>query len=96
MKLNTLESTVEDLLRTYPQLRGNDRKLYLAYLWKKGYALGVTIKDFFNDDSYPSYESVTRCRRKLQEFYPELLPDAKTQQKRKENEERYLDYARGI
>lgn len=94
MKIKTLESTVEALLRKYPKLRGNDRKLYLAYLWKKEYDLNVSIKDFFNDDTYPSYESVTRCRRKLQERHPELLPEKTVRDERKKNEERYLDYAR--
>lgn len=95
MKIKTLEATIEALLRKYPKLRGNDRKLYLAYLWKKGYPLDVTIKDFFNDDTYPSYESVTRCRRKLQERFPELLPEKEIREERKRNKERYLDYARG-
>lgn len=94
MKLETMESVVEGLLRDYPVLRGNDRKLYLAYLWKKGFSLNVTIKDFLNDDTYPSYESVTRCRRKLQERDFELLPEERIQEERQKNEERYLDYAR--
>ena len=94
MKLETYKDLIKRLLTDYPQLRGNDRRLYLAVLWKLGYRLDVSIKDFFNDDSYPNYESVRRCRQKTQEEYPELLPEEKIQKGREEAEKEYLSFAR--
>lgn len=94
MKLETYKDLIKRLLTDYPQLRGNDRRLYLAVLWKLGYPLDVSIKDFFNDDSYPNYESVRRCRQKTQEENPELLPEDKIQKAREEAEKEYLNFAR--
>ena len=94
MKLDTYKDLVKELLTDYPQRRGNDRKLYLALIWKLGYKLDVSIKDFFNDDSYPSYESIGRCRRKAQEEHPELLPEEKIQAQRQEAQEEFIQFAR--
>lgn len=94
MRLNTYKAVIKDLLTDYPRLRGNDRRLYLAVLWKMGYPLDVSIRDFFNDDSFPNYESIRRCRQKTQEENPELLPDKETQEARRLAEEEYLEFAR--
>lgn len=94
MKLNTYKSVIKELLTDYPQLRGNDRRLYIAVLWKMGFPLDVTIKDFFNDDGFPNYESIRRCRQKTQEEYPELKPDKDIQEARARAEEEYLEFAR--
>ena len=94
MKLDTYKDLIKDLLTEYPQLRGNDRRLYLAVLWKLGYKLDVSVKDFFNDDSYPNYESIRRCRQKTQEEHPDLLPEDKIQELRQKAEEEYLEFAR--
>ena len=94
MKLDTYKDLIKGLLTEYPTLRGNDRKLYLAVLWKLGYKLDVSVKDFFNDDSYPNYESIRRCRQKTQEEHPELLPEDKIEELRKKAEEEYLEFAK--
>ena len=93
-RLDTMESDVESLLRKYPWLRENDRKLYLAVLWKRGYDLNVSITNFFNDNSYPSTETVRRTRQKLQERFPELRPEGEVKAMREQAEREYLDYAR--
>lgn len=93
-RLETMESDVETLLRKYPWLRENDRKLYLAVLWKRGYDLNVSITRFFNDNSYPSTETVRRTRQKLQEKYPELRPKGEVKAMREEAEKEFLAYAR--
>jgi hypothetical protein len=43
----------------------------------------------------PSYDTVGRCRRKIQEKYPELAADSTVEGHRALNEEVYRDYARG-
>lgn len=93
-RLDTMESDVESLLRKYPWLRENDRKLYLAVLWKRGYDLNVSITHFFNDNSYPSTETVRRTRQKVQEKFPELRPEGEVKAMREQAEREYLDYAR--
>lgn len=93
-RLETMESDVESLLRKYPWLRENDRKLYLAVLWKRGYDLNVSIAHFFNDNSYPSTETVRRTRQKVQEKFPELRPGEDVTAKRREAEREYWEYAR--
>ena len=93
-RLDTMESDVESLLRKYPWLRENDRKLYLAVLWKRGYDLNVSITNFFNDNSYPSTETVRRTRQKLQERFPELRPDGEGKAMREQAGREYLAYAR--
>lgn len=96
MKLETYKTVIKELLNDYPQLRGNDRKLYLAVLWKMGFPYeNVTIVQFFNDNSYPNLESIRRCRQKVQEENPELLPPEKIQKMRDEMEKEYLEFARG-
>ena len=94
MKLDKYKVLVKRLLIDYPQLRGNDRKLYLAVLWRLGYSLDMSVKDFFTDDSCPNYETVRRSRAKVQEECPELLPDEKIQKMRQEAEKEYLDFVR--
>ena len=94
MRLDTYKDLIKDLLTEYPQLRGNDRRLYLAVIWKLGYDLNVSVKDFFNDDSYPNYESIRRCRQKTQEEHPELLPEDKIQELRDQAQKEYLQFAR--
>lgn len=93
-RLDTMENDVESLLRKYPWLRENDRKLYLAVLWKRGYDLNVSITHFFNDNSYPSTETVRRTRQKVQEKYPELRPEGEAKTMREEAEKEFLAYAR--
>lgn len=93
-RLETMENDVESLLRAYPWLRENDRKLYLAVLWKRGYNLDVTIKQFFNDDSFPSTETVRRTRQKVQERHPELRPEEEARKIREDMQGEYLDYVR--
>ena len=45
--------------------------------------------------SLPSFESVTRARRKLQAEYPQLKGSKQTQVARKKEEHEFIDYSRG-
>ena len=73
MKLDTLESEIEFILSEHEKTRGDDMALYLAYLCSHD----VGILKVFSDKVYrvshgiSSFESVSRCRRRLQEKYPE-------------------------
>jgi len=70
---------VEEELRTDPRTRDSDKFL----IWKIMIAFGIHIpyKDFME---LPCFESITRCRRKLQETYPGLKANFNVIQARKE------------
>lgn len=97
MRLDTLESEIELILTTDEKTRGDDMTLYLAYLCEHD----VGILKVFSDKAYrvahgiSSFESVSRCRRRLQAKYPELKPEKEVIKIRKAKEEEFLEYARG-
>lgn len=87
-----LMDKVEKLLRKYPELRDDDLLLYGAMcgnanriVWHLPFGKVIT-----NHKEYklPSYESVTRARRKLQECIPELRGNRYTERMRAEIEYR--------
>lgn len=67
------------ILQTFPQTRDSDKLLWLAYNCQFN-----GLKDVIKEGSYdafkhwllkadtPAFESLSRCRRKLQELHPEL------------------------
>ena len=61
------------MLEARPELRNSDDKLLWAVWVELGYATPDSIAQsaFFNPQ-LPAPESITRCRRKLQEQYPHL------------------------
>lgn len=98
MKLKTLEETVVEILKTRPITRGDNFLLYGTVLARLGIDLNMSVKDFLRQHEKlkaPSFESVTRCRRKIQE-YGELLPDTKTIQKREQEQDKFYAYGLGI
>ena len=95
-KLKKVESVVEKILEMHVDARSNDDILYL-YVCEEFYsgASSMTCNDFAcarNIIGCPSYESVSRARRKIFEKRPELKPE-KITQLRKDMEEVYVDYA---
>lgn len=79
-KLKSIQDRVLHLLKNHPKLRESDSKLVANYwyyeLLTKGIPLeSITSKELlqmFADKKLSSFESISRCRRKLQEKYPEL------------------------
>lgn len=87
-------NAVKAALQKYPDARDDDMKLYarIVYL-ETGLSPVVGFYEAtFNHDKYdlPSYESVTRARRKVQEQEPTLR--GKKYGKRQEREAEYRDY----
>ena len=77
-KLFQMMNSVEELLLNWTSIRDNDNKL-TANIW--GMYLGeeeldkMTGRELLQAISHgglPSYESISRCRRKLQEEFPHL------------------------
>lgn len=106
MELKDTKKLVENLLREYPALRGNDDVLYLEVLkkfsphWNNSRINtnieNVSIGEFFAERKkrkLPSFESVRRSRAKIMEEHPELKPCEKVQKGREIQREKYYDMA---
>lgn len=96
-KLSKLEPVVKKVLTEHKETRSDDFKLIFAVYRELNFY--HTTKELFcelmlNHELYklPPFESVTRCRRKLQKDYPELANE-KTKEKRIDATEDYIEYA---
>lgn len=96
-----VQGKVLNALQKYPEARNNDMYLYLkvaAMIDEEFNQIRTSAKRFedvvLNLDKYhlPSFESVSRARRKMQEKHPELKGTEKVQAKRSELEEEYKAY----
>lgn len=97
-KIKDYYNEVRDILIEYPKTRDDDMQLYAIFVAKKA---GVSKNDTFyyvlmhhNEYNLPSYESVTRARRKVQECEFTLRGTKRT--KRKDLQEEYREYYGGI
>lgn len=104
MKLNKLESMVLKILQRYEATRSDDFVLiYTVYREIEIHneiCFDMTLTDSFSDMmlnhkryGFPSFESVTRTRRKIFETHPELKPKKITKE-RKKAEEEYKEYSK--
>ena len=76
-RIKTLERTITGLLTNHPHLRDNDRKLVATVWWQKvgeplEYLVGKDILKMYADGDLPDVDSITRCRRRLQEVREDL------------------------
>lgn len=102
-ELHTTTNLVKGILEEYPDTRNSDNILYVRVCEQVGKEHGININKmsmpFFllnlKDYNMPQYETVGRCRRKLQAKYPELAADADVEAQRELNEDAFKKYARG-
>lgn len=97
MKISNLKDMVENALMLKPKARVDDN-LLICIIYNK---LGLNIKMPFiylmeaaNKGNYPTFESITRARRKVLEEHPEWR-DEKVDLARKQKQEEYIEFARG-
>ena len=101
-RLRDVTKKVKSILTENEQARNNDNILYLHVLRKYGEENGIDIDSmsipmFFlhcGDLRLPSYKSVERSRRRLQELHPEIWCDDATQRARDTQEMKYKAYAK--
>ncbi len=70
----SIKDKVFDLLTRFPHLRDSDEKL-CSNIWHSKIPAGISAHEFlaiYAKGDLPSSESITRCRRKIQEDHPEL------------------------
>tara|TARA_R100001530_G_scaffold131881_1_gene103825 strand:+ start:114 stop:422 length:309 start_codon:yes stop_codon:yes gene_type:complete len=74
--MKNMLNKVISLLTAYPSLRDSDERL-AANIWHRHIKNvdeidAITLLSRFAEGKLPSYESISRCRRKIQEEKPEL------------------------
>ena len=96
-KLVKMEDIVKPILESDERARNDDFYLYSEVLWQlQPSALNlnlVTALRNHNELGLPSYESVTRVRRRIQEKCPELASERGKMRRQKE-QEIYKEYAK--
>ena len=97
-RLKELEPIVKSTLEEFPETRNDDFLLYTV--------VAVSLNEDINYHSFtyamrkhkelgiPPFESVTRCRRKLQAKFPNLAASDAVQNIRDENISEYVRYAK--
>lgn len=90
--LINIEKCVENELKTNYLTRTNDNELILAVLQKSGIDINMPFSKLLKLKNRPSFKSITRARRKVQERYPELK-DSATAEMRKVEESKYRQFA---
>jgi hypothetical protein len=98
-EFETAEVLVEKILEEKPSTRFSDYNLFVEVVRRLNRKLlRLPVEEFFRavkhkENGVPKYETVTRCRRKIQAKRPELK-EPHTAQKRAERETEFKDYAR--
>lgn len=94
-KIKQVEPIVERALVYHPETRGDNFLLYIEVL-KEYINTGLPIEYVFRNHKalgIPSLETITRCRRKLQEVDPSLR-DERVDEIRRQEANAFYDYAR--
>lgn len=92
--LKKINDIVYTILLNDEQARNSDAYLFTQVV--KHVSPFLYLMPFFTamtDPNMPSYKSVSRTRRKLQEKHPELQATEAVKEKREENINTYLEYA---
>lgn len=91
------EEYVEKALRERPDTREDDNLLYVDVLRQinPAYVNVNFLMTFENarEKKLPAYETISRCRRKLQEKYPELEETLEVKSQREEQQMNMFEYA---
>lgn len=103
MELKKLKELVIETLKELEFTRGNDDLLYMNVLIKinakshnSNLITEMSVSNFFTNRKrygFPTYESVSRCRRKAQEENPKLRATEKVQESRRLKEEKFYNFA---
>ena len=93
-KLNNVTRMVWFILENYPETRSDDRKL-IEILYDEFY--GVWDVPFYiaiRNKSLPSFETIRRCRQKIQEENESLRAAKEVEDERIRVQVDYIEYAR--
>lgn len=97
-KMQGIEKNVRAVLEKYPESRGNDFVLYAMYIKENTPELATVGLIYALLEAQrlgmPSYESVTRARRKIQQFNEDLRPPEKAAAARQAKIAEFKKYAK--
>ena len=93
---------VKEILEDSIHARNSDTYLYLQVIYKVGLLKGIDVNamsvTYFlskrNELGFPCFETVSRCRRKVQAEHPELAPNKAVKGYRDINERVYREYSK--
>lgn len=90
----SMEEQVALILMENPSSRNSDRILYKLFI-KRYYPhmLNVPFSVFMDNYSMPSYDSISRARRKAQSRNEHLKASSEIAEHRERKETEYIDYA---
>lgn len=96
MRVKKIEPLVREALTNNPAARADD--FILIYEVLKNFVTDKmpldTVLTHHIELGVPSFASIVRIRRKLQELNPDLEPSNKVKEIREQEEENYIEYAR--
>lgn len=95
-QIKKTKDIVKEMLETIPRTRDDDAILVCMVFDKLGKNWRLPFADIMLEVSkgrLPSFETITRCRRKIQEEFPELR--GTIQEQRNELQEDYKNLAKG-
>ena len=92
-RIDTVHEQVKYLLTNYPKTRDSDKKL-IGGVYQMFYGVDTYNESFadvlFNEE-VPAFETIRRCRQKIQATYPELRD--KNDKRRLEHQKEFVEYA---
>ena len=98
-KIKSVESLVKVILMQSKKARNSDDALYICVVRKVNPNLlkmpFINVMENTRSLGLPSYETVSRTRRKIQAEHPELWSDKTMKAYRESLEKDFEDYARG-
>lgn len=84
-----VKDAVEEVMTQDPKTRDHDSWLILQVLRKMGYKVYIDYSDLKN---MPSFESITRARRYIQNTEGKLVPSEKVDKRRAKLQEEYHEH----
>ena len=96
--MKKLNDKVRWCLERYPKTRGSDRLLIGAvyYSFYDVDCANVSFASVIKNDKLPSFESIRRCRQKIQEHDESLRADKTTEERRLNRQKEVLDYVQTV
>ncbi len=95
-----LQNLIIEILTEVPETRNSDNLLYIETVDRIGNLMGIknfsrrAVKNILTMPEIPSYESISRCRRKIQEKMPELQADEEVLKERRQREISWREWSK--
>jgi len=84
---------VMEIMEEQPETRSSDKQLILSVYKKVGVDIWSPFTEVLTNKDIPPMESITRCRRRVQEHHPNLLGAESVEEQRCLNEQEYKKWS---